>query len=176
VGTNTLKAVLVLYKIRTLRFPGIEIDVLEKTDEKNINSISVDQIDKAYDKLMEVAERVLAEVRSKKTYYVAEVRLYNDKGEEIAVYSEAMGSRSEITRLFPAPVKLKRIGVVKREVAKQSKFSHALVNWITMKENVYVYEGTIKMDENIEFLILETEKGTTIIYRQPVQIITMKRG
>jgi len=173
---STMKAVLVLYKARTLRLPGIEIDVLEKISEKDINSISVDQIDKAYDRLMEVAERVLAEVRGKKTYYVAEVRLYNDKGEEIAVYSEAMGSKSEAIRLFPAPARLKRIGVVKEQVVKQSKFSHALVNWITMKEDVYVYEGTVKMDESIEFLILETEKGTTIIYRQPVQITIVRSG
>ncbi|HIC99215.1 MAG TPA: hypothetical protein EYP08_06170 [Pyrodictiaceae archaeon] len=171
-----VKALLLLYKVRTLRFLGVEIDVLEKTSEKNLGSIDVDQIDKAYDKLMEVAERVLAEVRSKKTYYVAEVRLYNDKGEEIAVYGEAMGGNSEAVKLFPAPVKLKRIGIVKKDVAKQSKFSHALVNWITMKEDVYVYEGNVKMDENIEFLILETENGSTIVYRQPIQALAVKRS
>jgi len=171
-----LKALLLLYKARTLRLSSVEIDVLEKTSEKSIGSISADQVDKAYDKLMEVAERVLAEVRDKKAYYVAEVRLYNDKGEEIAVCGEAMGSRSEAVKLFPAPARLKRVGIVKKDVAKQNKFSHALINWVTIKEDVYVYEGAIKMDENIEFLILETEKGTTVVYRQPVQVSTMKRS
>lgn len=170
------KALLLLYKARSLRLSGAKIDVLEKISEKSIGDIGVVQVDKAYDKLMEVVERVLAEVRDKKVYYVVEVRLYNDKGEEIAVYGEAMGSRSEVVKLFPVPAKLKRIGIVKKEVAKQNRFGHALVNWVTVKGDVYVYESAIKMDENVEFLILETEKGVAIVYRQPVQVLTMKRS
>lgn len=171
-----VKALLLLYRVHSLNFLGVEIDVLEKTREKNLGSIDVDQIDKAYDKLMEVAERVLAEVRSKKAYYVAEVRLYNDRGEEVAVYGEAIGGKSGAVKLFPAPVKLKRIGIVKKDTAKQSRFSYALVNWITVKEDVYVYEGNVKMDENIEFLILETENGPTVVYRRPIHVLTVKRS
>ncbi len=72
--------------------------------------------------------------------------------------------------LFPRPVRLRRLGVVRAGKARPAEGSgYAVirledVEWINLDGEYYVYEGTLQASDDVLAVYLDTEEGPRILF------------
>lgn len=159
-----LKIAVRWYNAGTIKVDGVTIGVLKPL--KTVESVEVGD---PIDVMLKVAED---NARQKKGEYLEIIV----EGSELR---EIMGEspRYKSTRLlFPIPSRLRRVGIVKFRLLKESReggyftFSAGDVEWHDINEEVYVYEGKLEAPSDVLFIVLDTDRGLRIVKTQRVSM------
>lgn len=72
--------------------------------------------------------------------------------------------------LFPRPARLLRVGLLRRSLEPKTRgvgfvgFSKGDLEWITVGDEVYVYEGVIQAPDDVVGVYLETSEGGRLVF------------
>ncbi len=147
-----VKVYIRLYRESLYRAKNLELKVLRlyRQEEARVSRHS-----DVVELLAELSRRYASEAS------LIEVMLKWHDGSErvLSSYTESV-TRSPRELLFPEPAKLVRIGLVYSNTTSLPN-----IEWHHVKDDVYVYEGEIKVPDGVKAVIIETDKGLRVISR-----------
>ena len=116
-----------------------------------------DAVDKVYDLLVSVVERY----RSEQTPLLVEVRARLKQGEIAAATLTRSFQQSRLVNIYPRPVRLNRVGVKRK--------SNSKMEWYSVSESLYVFQGKLNVPEDVEYLVFDTEEGFRVVTANEVK-------
>ncbi len=157
------------YNTVTVSLGKVKIDLLEVASQ-----YESEEVGSPIDVLLNIVER--SSRKSEGDYF--EVRVSDGIIEVMGESPKYNGRRS----LFPYPVRVKRIGIVRfkdLQPAEQKEgeepdvfvIDENKVKWRRFKKEYYIYEGKVEADEDTYLLIIDTEAGRRIVRVPSRQII-----
>ncbi|MEB3780392.1 MAG: hypothetical protein GSR85_09235 [Desulfurococcales archaeon] len=152
------------YTADTITIGGVSIGVLKPS--KVVESV---EIGDPIDTMLRIAED---NARLKKGDYFEVVVEGSEIREIIGETPRYRWSRP----LFPVPSRLRRIGIVRVSDVKESieggffTFTRDDVEWHTVEEEIYVYEGKLEAPSDVLFVILDTDRGLRMVKAQRVSM------
>ncbi len=118
-------------------------------------------------------------------YSLAEGKRKEKKGDFFIINVESMetkyvfadGMKDKSRLLYNIPIKLKRVGLIKKDKLKMGSegyfiFKNDDIKWIDINDDIYIYYGILKANDDIELVIFDTDKDRRIIKTQ--HLSTMK--
>lgn len=72
-----------------------------------------------------------------------------------------------VERIFPRPSRLLRVGILKGKSRVEGAMELGIedAEWHSPRANLYIYEGKVKLGDDVVALIIDTENGRSIITR-----------
>ncbi|BAA81261.2 hypothetical protein APE_2249.1 [Aeropyrum pernix K1] len=100
--------------------------------------------------------------------FIARSRSHETLPDKMVRGEYGVAKRFQARPLFPRPARLLRLGVVRLERIMDSMREHGGyaslrgedIEWYTPPGNVYVLEGEAEVQEDVAYLVLETEHGS----------------
>ncbi|AFZ70531.1 hypothetical protein Calag_0789 [Caldisphaera lagunensis DSM 15908] len=119
-------------------------------------------------------------------YNLAEEKRKEKKGDFFVINVESLetkyvfadGVKDRGRLLYNIPIKLKRVGLIKKNQLKMSPegyfiFKNDDIKWIDISNEIYIYYGTLKANDDIELVVLDTEKDKRIIKTQHLSMMKL---
>ncbi|MDP8003879.1 MAG: hypothetical protein ACP5I6_00145 [Caldisphaera sp.] len=94
-------------------------------------------------------------------------------------YVLADGIKDRNTRLlYNLPSKLLRVGIIRKDKFKASNEAYFVlkdndIEWTDITDDIYIYDGPLKASDDIELVILETDRDRRIIKTQHLSILKL---
>ncbi|MCC6044553.1 MAG: hypothetical protein LM584_04605 [Desulfurococcaceae archaeon] len=141
----------------TITVADVRLSVLKLVEEEGRQ---------VYGDPLEAVARILEEEPRNQDldYVVVEVQDQNSK----RIIGEGFKRRGGIL-LYPKPVQLKRVGIVRAQTLKPTgetgyyRFREEEIEWYNIEdEKVYVYDLAVEAPQDIVFLVVETSDGRSI--------------
>ncbi len=156
------------YEFTTLRIGNVELEVLQRVSEDEIEELASTPLDA----LISVVERL----SSRESEHVFEVEVSDGTRHIIG----GMPSGEERLMLFPRPARLRAVSIVKISdaIEKGMSSSAALIRLPAeslktrkIRKELYVYEGRVIAPDDVYLIILDTDQGRRYVRVTPKPIV-----
>ncbi|MGC9072257.1 MAG: hypothetical protein ACP5HK_06155 [Acidilobus sp.] len=132
-----------------------------------VQAEEVEMQGRALDAIISAAEQA---TRSRRGDFAV---LESEGGETRYVLGEGIKDRTGTRLLYPIPSRLVRVGVVRLGQLSQAlregaaSFNLGSVEWYDAPPGTYVYDGPLKAEEDVEYVLFHLENGDIRVIRAP---------
>jgi len=150
------------FKRRTVTIGPVEVEALTPSGAEEVEVQA-----KGVDAALQVAESAM---KSRKGDFAV---IEAEGGETRYVIGEGVKDRTGTRLLSPTPQRLTRVGVLRLQhlsQAQQEGFEKLTLNsveWYDAPPDTYLYDGPMKAEEDVEYVLLQFEGGQLRIVRAP---------
>ncbi len=146
------------FKRRTLTIGPVELEVMSPVAEESVNAEG-----SVVDAILSKADELL---RKRKGDFVI---VSGEAGETTYVIGEGIKDRSGTRLLSGVPQRLLRVAVIRMSSLSQvqsegmAKFDLKSLEWYDAPPETYVYDGPLKAEDDVEYVVLQLEDGIRIL-------------
>ena len=158
-----------LFRRANITVGPVQLEVLERVGAEEVEAEGG-----VLDSMINEAARLLGEKRA--DFFLIE----GESGETKYVLGEGVKDRSGTRLLYFTPQRLLRVGVLRLQglqgaVTSQgyAKLDLRGIEWHEVPGEVYVYDGPLKAEEDVEYVVLETEAGVRVVRASRLSRLTL---
>jgi hypothetical protein len=150
------------FKRRTVTIGPVEVEALAPSGAEEVEVQA-----KGVDAALQVAESAM---KSRKGDFAV---IEAEGGETRYVIGEGIKDRTGTRLLSPTPQRLTRVGVLRLQHLSQAqqegleRLTLNSVEWYDAPPDTYLYDGPMKAEEDVEYVLLQFEGGQLRIIRAP---------
>jgi hypothetical protein len=108
---------------------------------------------------------IVAEYKERYKATPGKVIVFSERGKEEDTYRTTITTIDNCTLLFPEPVRLRAVRILKG-LKHGQKVGLDVFKRISFNEDIYIYCGEIVLADDVDAVILETEKGFRTITKK----------